>query len=377
MRFVFNVDEFLPALQAVTQVINAKNSMPILDNVVIEVQDAKVVRLTGSDTETQLTVPAPLVDADERGALCVNAVRFVQILSRLKGRNLELTTHDNMTLCGTYDGGTFDMTYEDAKEYPFLEFNGDVRTYVVPGAILADGIKNTLFATSNDEIRPVMMGVYFDFLHDYGLTCVGTDGRCLVKHTDNRLDVGESASFILPQKPAKVLRSVLAMSPDTNASVAFNDKNVTIEDAAFSMRCRLIEGRYPNYNSVIPTVHKIEALVVREELIDALSRISVFTPMSELVSLEFLADGICRVACQDVDFSLSAKETIKCAFNGACGDIKIGFKYSVLDALLRNLTSKEVVFSMSEPNRAAVVTPMPDPVEGVHTLSLIMPMLID
>jgi len=219
-----------------------------------------------------------------------------------------------------------------------------------------------------------MCGVYFNFTED-GFTCVATDGRLLVKRVDKTIKSGATQGFILGKKPATILRTIASgFENPMPINVRFTDKSVMFFNDSFTMTCRLIEGRYPNYNSVIPTTVTEQVYISRTALIDTLSRVAVFSPTSELVVLDFKANTV-EVACQDVDYSMSGKETLRCAYEGT--GIRIGFKHSYLDALLRNITTDDVVFKMTDKSHAAIVEPFNAGDENVELVSLIMPMVVD
>lgn len=376
MAFSFNVNDVLPAVQFASQVIAKKNSMPILDNVLLDVYAEKnQMFVTGSDMETEVKIPVPIINASEDYHICVNASRFAKVLSRLSGLDLKIVVNA-MDIRATYNGGDFTMAYEQTDAYPRMQMSDDERSVVDfdDSKPLSQGLKSTLFATANDEIRPVMTGVYFD-LAPSSLTFVGTDGRILVR---NRFDCNfnETKSFILPKKPATILQNLIARGVH-DVKITFNDKHVWICSYTFSLTCRLIEGHYPNYNSVIPTHFNETAIISRDAILAAISRISVFAPDSELMVLSFTQnEGKVSLSCQDVDYSTSAEEKVDCEYVG--GTMKIGLKVSLLDALLRSLDCEQVLLKMDGATRAVIVEPQGSTQETPSTLtSLIMPMKID
>lgn len=372
MEISFNVDGALFAMQSLSPVLNAKNPMPILDSVKVEVlRDDNIMRITGGDLETQLTLPVPIIDASDNITFCVNASKFMSILAKLRGLTLTLEMlSESKEIKGKYKGGSFKMTYDDASEYPMIELGEQTGEAVFDnGTPLHDALRNTIFATSTDEIRPVMTGVYFDFT-DEGLVCVGTDGRILNKYVNANVNC-QNESFILPKKPSNALRALVAKH-DSLIRLTCDNKCAVFASDAFVLICRLIDGKYPNYNSVIPKECKEEVFVNRVSLISALSRVSVFQPSSELVVLDFKRNAL-TLTCQDIDFSTSGNETITCSYDSDVA-LKIGLKVSLLDSVLKNMETDDVHFKMIDGTRAVVIEPFGG---NTNVTSLIMPMVVD
>lgn len=372
MEISFNVDGALFAMQSLSPVLNAKNSIPILDSVKVEVlRDDNIMRITGGDMDTQLTLPVPIIDASDNFTFCVNASKFMSIIAKLRGLTLTLDMlTESKEIKGKYTGGSFTMTYDDASEYPMIRLGEQTGEAVFDnGTLLHDALRNTIFATSTDEIRPVMTGVYFDFTDD-GLVCVGTDGRILIKYVNENVK-SQNESFILPKKPSNALRSLVSKH-DAPIRLVCDNKCVVFVSDVFTLICRLIEGKYPNYNSVIPKEHKEEVFVNRTNLISALSRVSVFQPSSELVVLDFKRNAL-TLTCQDIDFSTSGNETITCSYDSDVA-LKIGLKVSLLDLVLKNMETEDVHFKIIDGTRAVVVEPFGG---NTNVTSLIMPMVVD
>jgi DNA polymerase-3 subunit beta len=299
-------------------------------------------------------------------------------LSKLGDKEVEFDiNNDNYEIVARYNGGKFTMMGESADEYPNMDnLSTEHNTSIIDDAqLIYNAINSTICATGDDMIRPVMSGVYFDYTQDY-LTTVATDGRILVKYVDEKVNGKLPNGFILPQKPANVLRALLAKRNE-QLTVRFDDHIIIFSCYSFLFTCRMIDGRYPNYNSVIPQQANETAYVDRKRLIDVISRMMVFSSTSEQIIMSFTNKKL-KVSAQDIDFSMSSEEELPIAFEG--GDIHISFNGSFLDTLLRDIRTDDVQFDMLDSKRACIIKPF---VAGggeedtTSMLSLIMPMMID
>jgi DNA polymerase-3 subunit beta len=238
--------------------------------------------------------------------------------------------------------------------------------------VLLNGISRALFATAEDELRPVMNGIFFDNQTD-SLTFVASDGHKLVRLRNNAITSEGRASFILPKKPANLLKSLLTKR-DAMVKIEFDENNAYVSTEEFGMVCRLIEGRYPNYNSVIPQDNPNKVTIERLPFLNALERVAVFSnPATSLVKLQLHENAIV-VSAQDIDFSTSAEEKIVCQYNG--GDLSIGFKGTFLIEILGNISSNDIVLALADPSRAGVIVPVENE-ENEELLMLLMPMVLN
>ena len=238
--------------------------------------------------------------------------------------------------------------------------------------LLCTAINRTLFASADDELRPVMNGIYFDITTE-DLTFVASDGHKLVRSKTLSVKGSERASFILPKKPANLLKSLLPKENE-EVNIKFDENNAYITLSSYTMTCRFIEGRYPNYNSVIPKDNPNKVVVDRLSFLNALKRVSVFSnPASSLVRLQ-LSDNQMLVSAQDIDFSTAAEETIPCQYEGTA--MNIGFKSNFLIEILNNIPAAEVSLELSDPSRAGLIFPI-EKEEGEDLLMLLMPMMLN
>lgn len=360
-------------LTSINRVLNSKNSFPILDCYLFETQ-GQTMTVTASDSETTLVTTVELIESDTDARFCIKAKTIQDSLKEISDQPVTFDINlDTMEIRGKYQNGKFNIVGERADEYPAPHaLDGDTVVHNIAQSTLLSGINHTIFATADDEIRPVMTGVYFDFTPD-SLIFVGTDGRKLVRMTDNTIKSEQQVGFILPKKPANILKSLLQKA-DAPAELSFNEKMACVKTPEFVLTCRLIDGRYPNYNSVIPQNNPYKATIDRAALISTLKRVLVFSSQSSAqVKLSF-KDNSLTVSGQDIDYSTSAEERIMCEYDSPA--INIGFKGTLLLDILGNLDGSEVVFQLADPGRAGIITPA-EQKEGEDILMLLMPMMLN
>lgn len=373
MKFKVSSAALFGRLTAINRVLNSKNSFPILDCYLFEIQGQKM-SITASDSETTLVTSVELIQSSEDARFCIKAKTIQDSLKEISDQPITLSVNlDTMVISGEYQNGTFTIMGERADEYPAPHsIDGDVHSFDIKQSVMLTGINQTLFATADDEIRPVMTGIYFDFMPE-NLVFVGTDGRKLVRKKDASVKSETQVGFILPKKPATILRSLLSKG-DGELKMTFNDKQAQIVAPDFTLTCRLIDGRYPNYNSVIPQNNPYLARIDRAALISALKRVLVFCDQSSAqVKMAFSASKL-TVSGQDVNYATSAEERIVCEYDSP--KMNIGFKGTLLLDILGNIDSDEVVFQLADPGRAGIITPA-EQKEGEEILMLLMPMMLN
>lgn len=378
MKFVVSSTVLLSHLQAISKVINNKNSLPILDNFLFQIK-AETLTLTASDIETTLITSLQVDSAEGEGQVAVASRLLLDTLREFSDQPLSFSVNDsNLAMVITSANGSYNFIGQNGDEYPRLpEISEDAHILNMPVQLLSNGINKTFFCTADDELRPVMNGIYFDIAAD-SLTLAATDAHKLVRfktiHSGVTLkEEEEGVSFILPKKPANMLKSILPRESG-DVEVKFDSKNAYFKLSNYTMICRQVEGRFPNYNSVIPKMNLYKIIIDRVSLLNALKRVSVFSNQgSNLVKLDFL-ENLINISAQDIDFSISAEETIPCQFDG--DPIKIGFKSNFLIEILNNINSGDVVFEMTDPSRAGLILPFEnEPNEEI--LMLLMPMLLN
>ena len=272
-----------------------------------------------------------------------------------------------------WNSGNSSVPGANPVSYPQThELSADKTEVSLDVDVLVNGINKTIFATADDELRPVMNGVYFN-LDEAELTCVATDAHKLVKHTVE-CACGMKAAFILPKKPANLLKNIL-LKEEGEVKMTFDQKNVVFELSNSTLVCRLIEGAYPNYNVVIPQANPNKLLVDRIGLLNAIKRVAVCSnPTTNLIRLD-ISNNKVILAAQDVNFSISANESLACSYEGA--PITIGFKSTFLVEILSNIETPTILVELADSTRAGVYKPVYDDVQSSSTLMLLMPMMIN
>ena len=311
MRFDVSSTALLSHLQSIGKVIASKNTLPILDNFLFQLEE-NTLTVTASDAETRLVTSLEVMNAEGSGLFCVSAKMLLDPLKELPEQPLTFDVNDaNLEVFIHFQNGKYNFIGQKGDTYPQQKPLSEQAVEVVMDAqLLLNGISRSLFATADDELRPVMNGVYFDF-HTDDLTFVASDGHKLVRLRNLSVQSEERASFILPKKPATLLKNLLAKEEGL-IRLQFDDNNAYVRCANCEMVCRLIEGRYPNYNSVIPKENPFQVTIDRMFLLNALKRVSVFSNQSSSLIKLHLEDNLLTVSAQDIDFSTSAEERIPC-----------------------------------------------------------------
>lgn len=373
MRFDVSSTALLSRLQSVGKVIASKNTLPILDNFLFQLE-GNTLTVTASDVETRLVTSVEVMNAEGSGLFCVSAKILLEPLKELPEQPLTFDVNDaNLEVFIHFQNGKYNFIGQKGDTYPQQKPLSDHAVEVAMDAqLLLNGISRSLFATADDELRPVMNGIYFDF-HTDDLTFVASDGHKLVRLRNLSVQLEERASFILPKKPATLLKNLL-VKEDGLVRLRFDDNNAYVRCANFEMVCRLIEGRYPNYNSVIPKENPFQVTIDRLSLLNALKRVSVFSNQSSSLIKLHLKDNLLTISAQDIDFSTSAEERIPCAYEG--DELSIGFKATYLIDILGNLSSTDVILQLADPSRAGLIFPSENE-ENEDFLMLLMPMMLN
>ncbi len=373
MRFIVSSSALFNRLQMIGRVINSKNTLPILDYFLFEIQD-NTLTLTASDSETTLITSMELVESDANARFCINAKTIQDSMKEIAEQPLAFDVNtDNMEIRASYQNGHFSIMGQNADEYPNMNAALDeAETLLMPASTLLGGINHCLFATANDDLRPIMTGIYFDVQAD-NLTFVSSDANQLVRDKVYSVSGNQPASFILPKKPATLLKNLLPKE-DGDVTLKFNGRNAVIHMEASKLICRLIEGRYPNYNSVIPANNPYRVTVDRLTMLSALKRVLVFSNQSIALIKLHLEDHRLVVSGQDIDYSTSAEEYIPCDYADA--PLNIGFKGTYLIDILNNLSGENVVIELADPSRAGVIKPA-EQEENEDLLMLLMPMMLN
>jgi len=373
MRFTLSSTALSNRLNTLSRVINSKNSMPILDCFLFQVKGNELI-VTASDSENIMQSTIALDEVNGEGEFAIPNRTILDAVKELPEQPLNFEVDpESLAIKIVYQNGLYNFTVQNADEYPHSQPIEDGASVItLSSAVLVDNITRSLFATANDELRPVMNGIYFDLTPD-ALAIVASDGHKLVRNKNFTVKSDVPAAFILPKKPATLLKNVLGKEAD-DVTIKFNDRSAEISFADGVLTCRLIEGRYPNYNSVIPQDNPNKVTIDRRSLLGALRHVLPFASESSQLIRFRLEKSKLELTSEDVDFATSAKEQLSCEYTGNA--MSIGFKGSSLQEILSNLNSDEVELQLADPSRAGIIIPCTQP-ENEDVLMLIMPMLLN
>ena len=371
MKFNIQSKLLLSHLSAVSKVVNSKNKLSILDNFLFNLEGNKLV-ITGSDQETTLTTNVEVQDAEGAGKFAANVKKLLDLLKQLPDLALTFDVNDaNLEINITYLHGKFNFIGINGNDFPTkAPSEEEPKKFTLPCQNVVDGIQHTVFAVGVDDMRPVMMGIYWD-IKPNEIVFVASDTHKLVRYSDKNIATGFEHSFILPTKPASILSSILEKN-EGNVNVTVDSKSATFETEEYSLTCRFVNGRYPNYNSVIPTTNQYSVTIDRVQLLNALRRVSVFTSSSGLVKLEMRPNEV-FMSTQDIDYSTSAEERISCDYAGE--EMAIGFNDQNIIDVLNNIDDEEVTIKLMDSSKAGIFLPVENE-EGKDLLVLLMPMML-
>ncbi len=373
MRFTVSSTALSSKLNALSRVINSKNSLPILADFLFDIND-NVLYLTASDSENVMKTQLELTESDGNGRFCIGNH---DLLEAVKGFSEQPITFEVDTMTNiakiSYQNGLFSLPVENADDFPQPQsLNFAANEIVISSALLTENINRSIFATAQDELRPVMNGIYFDLTPEH-LAIVASDGHKLVRNKVLSVHSEQPAAFILPKKPAGLLKNLLNKDGG-DITIRFDDRNAQINYGDGEIICRLIEGRYPNYNSVIPQNNPNQLTVDRLALLAALRRVQPFANDSSNLIRFHVEGGTLQLNAEDQDFSKTATERMSCDYNGQ--PMSIGFKGSSFIEILNNFDCQEVIIQLADPSRAGLVLPSEQP-ENQDVLMLMMPMLLN
>ena len=375
MKFVVSSTELLGHLQAISRVISSKNTLPILDNFLFNLS-GNDLEITASDLESTLITKMKLENAGGDGVIALPARILLDTLKEFSVQPLAFDINlETLAVVITSENGKFNVVGQNGVDFPALPSIKKEKkfSFVINADMMLAGINRTLFATADDELRPVMGGIFIEASTDK-ITFVASDAHKLVRYQRSDSKADDNSSFILPKKPASLLKNILPRE-EGPVTVEFDDKNAFFNLNEYKVVCRLVEGNYPNYNSVIPKNNPRKITIDRVEFYNTLKRVSVFSNQaSNLVKLQLKGNQM-TVSAQDIDFSISAYEKIKCQYDG--DDMEIGFKSVFLLEILANISTQDVMIELADPTRAGLFLPGETDNESEDLLMLLMPMMIN
>jgi len=371
MKFIVSSSYLLKQLSAIKGVITTNPVVPILENFLFEITDG-TLKVTASDLQTSMITEIE-VEAKENGSIAVPAKILLETLSNLPEQPVTISVdEDTYSIEISSDNGRYKLSGENATDFPKVPEVSNGFSVNISSDVLATAINNTFFATSNDELRPAMTGVYVK-LDETNTTFVATDGHRLVRY--RRVDVAADVtnSMIIPRKALNLLKATLP-SENTNVSVEFNVSNAYFKFDHVRMICRLIDERFPDYDNVIPLDNNNIMTIDRLEFLSSMKRIAIYAnKTTHQVRIKITGSEL-MISAEDLDFSNEANERLSCDHDG--GDIEIGFNAQFLIQMLSNLESKKVSFKLQAANKAGLLVPV-DKDENEDLLMLVMPVMLN
>lgn len=371
MKFIVSSTYLLKQLQILGGVINNNNTLPILDNFLFELKQDEL-KVSASDLETTMSAKLT-VESDSEGAIAVPARLLLETLKTFPEQPLTFVVEDNHTIELSSNHGKYALAYANGEEFPNAVELNEASSTIIQGDVLATAISKTIFASGNDDLRPVMSGVFFQ-LSTEGLTFVATDAHKLVKYSRDDVSASQASEFIMPKKPLTLLKGILAGS-EADVLIEYNESNAkfTFEDT--TLICRLIDGKYPNYEAVIPKENPNKLVIDRSQFLSSVRRVSIFSNKTTHQVRLKIAGAELNISAEDIDYSNKAEERLTCSYQG--DDMQIGFNSRFLTEMLNNLNANEVQLEMSLPNRAGILTPVDGLDEGEKITMLVMPVMLN
>ena len=378
MKFSVSSSTLSAPLQALSKVINSKNTLSILDSFLFEIENNRA-KITASDQETTIVSTVDLISSDGDFSFCMNAKNIQEALKEIPDQPVEISLNGNTNeLKIAYQSGEFNFVAASSGEYPHMKPVGDrLGSLTLTASALLKGISSTIFASADDEIRPVMNGVVLDITSD-SVTFVASDSHKLARLVNTRfhgegMEEGAHSTLIIRKKPMNILKGLLGGKGDGEVNIVFGRNQMMLQYGGLFMSSLLIEGRFPNYNAVIPQNNPFTVCVDRLTLVNAVKRVSICSdPANSLIKLR-IADNTLALSSQNIDFSTSAEESLPCQYEGE--EILIGFKSDFLLDILQNLATSEVIFRLADSARAGLVLPSEN-AEDEDLVMLLMPMMI-
>ncbi len=370
MKFIVSSTYLLKQLQVLGGVINNSNTLPILDNFLFELNQTKLT-ISASDLETTMSATID-VESDSEGNIALPARLLLDTLKTFPEQPLTFVAEDNNTVEISSNHGKYALAYVDGAEFPNAVAIENASQTSIIGDVLATAISKTIFAAGNDDLRPVMSGVFFQFSKD-NLTFVATDAHKLVKYTREDISASETAEFIMPKKPLNLLKGILGGNTD-EVLVEYNESNAKFTIDNTTLICRLIDGKYPNYEAVIPKENPNKLTIDRTLFLNSVRRVSIFSNKTTHQIRLKIAGSELNISAEDIDYSNKAEERLTCDYQG--DDMQIGFNSRFLTEMINNLNSDNVQLEMSLPNRAGILTPTDGLDDGEKVTMLVMPVML-
>jgi DNA polymerase-3 subunit beta len=373
MKFIVSSSLLLKHLQTVGGVLATNNPLPILDNFLFTIERGTLT-ISASDLETTMITAFP-VEAKSNSRIAIPAKIILDTLKTFPEQPLTFSVGEKGSQVEiSSDYGKYKLSAFDADDFPKQPVLEGASSLKIPASVLLQAINKTLFATGNDDLRPVMSGVFCQ-LSKNDITFVATDAHKLVRYKRNDAKSKTETAFIIPKKPLNLLKNILA-TEDGDITISFTNQNASFEGSNISLTCRLIEGKYPNYEAVIPLDNPNQLVIARVAFLNSVRRVNIFSnKTTHQVRLKIVGSEL-QISAEDLDYSNEANERLSCQYTGE--DLEIGFNARFLIDMLSNLESEEISLEMSAPNRAGIITPVKDSSEkDEEILMLVMPVMLN
>jgi DNA polymerase III subunit beta len=374
MKFIVSSALLLKNLQAIGGVVSSNNTLPILDDFLFEIKEGNL-SVTASDLETTMTVMLKLTLSEEEGKVAIPARILIDTLKTFADVPVTFTINeDTFAVEMTAGEGKYKLNGHDGNEYPETPTIDAGSSFEMGSEYLAEAITRTVFAAGNDELRPVMSGVLME-MTEQNISFVATDAHKLVRYTRNDIKPQNETSIILPTKPLNQIKNIL-LNVDGNVKVEYNDKNAFFGFGNIHLVCKLIVGKYPNYSAVIPAENPNKLQIERSLLLNTIRRVSLFANQSTHQIRFKISGQSLELSAEDIDYSNEAVETINCNYDGE--DLEIGFNSKFMQEMLSNISTREVLIEMSQPNRAGLIHPIETEENTTEDiLMLVMPVMLN
>ncbi len=373
MKFVVSSSILLKNLQAISGAQSSNSTLPILENFLFDFKDKKLT-ITASDLETTMTSTIQLDMVDQDYKIAIPAKLLMDTLKTFPDQPLTFEINpENFGIEIISDSGKYKLAGQDGKDFPELPVLEGTATIEMDSIILANAINRTIFAAGNDDLRRIMSGVLFE-LNKNEVTFVATDAHKLVRHRRNDIKSKKAAQMVLPKKPLNLLKNILS-TLETKVVVEFNESNALFKFENFTLTCRLIDGKYPNYDAVIPKENPYKLTVDRVHLLNSIRRVSIFSnKTTHQVRLKVTGSEL-SISAEDMDYQNEANERLTCQYDGE--DMEIGFNSKFLMEMLQNVNTENINIEMSAPNRAGIIMPTEKLDQDEDLLMLVMPVMLN
>jgi DNA polymerase-3 subunit beta len=370
MKFIVSSSQLLKHVQQISGVISANTVLPILEDFLFEIDKNKLT-IVATDLETVMKIHMD-VEAKESGKVCIPAKILQDSLKNIPEQPLTFTIDKNNGIEITSDNGKYKVMGESADNFPKEPLADESNSFTMPSSALVSAINKCIFATSSDELRPAMTGMFFE-LNKKGITTVATDAHRLVRFTRTDVSSPETATFVVPKKPLNLLKNVL---PNTEAEItlSYNSNHLFVEQDGVELVCRLIDARFPDYKVVIPNDNPYKLTLNKNDFQNALRRINVFSNKSTNQVALAISGSELQLSAQDVDFSFEGNERMNCQYDGE--DLQIAFNAKFLIEMLSAVDTTEIVIELSTPTKAGIIKPT-EQQENEELLMLVMPLMLN